>query len=172
MDLKRLGFWLHHVSLSSPSGWPHASTVAGWTRKDDVPGVRRPDWVLALPLTVWILTSLCFCLLACQKRVPPGDAPSSPVVLTYGDSSSWGMPWLSSTPTALWLVVETFSVTAQGELRRQSPREEPWALLGPVGIPFTVEVVLQVKWSTSQVAQLCLEIVEKGELCPGFPSSI
>lgn len=70
------------------------------------------------------------------------------------------------------LVVEAFSVTAQGELRGQSPREEPWALLGPVGIPFTVEVVLQVKWSTSRLAQLCLEIVEKGELCPGFPRNI
>lgn len=97
MDLKRLGFWLHCGSLPSPSGWPHVSTVAGWTRKDDVPGVRRPDWVLALPLTVWILTSLCLCLLACQKkRVPLGDAPSSPVVLTHGGSSGWGMPWVSS----------------------------------------------------------------------------
>lgn len=76
------------------------------------------------------------------------------------------------TPTVLWLVVGTLSVTAQGELRRQSPREEPWALLGPVGIPFTVEVVLQVKRSTSQVVQLCLEIAEKGELCPGFPHSM
>lgn len=66
MDRKRLGFCLHCVSLSSPSGWSHASTVAGWPRKDSVLGVRRPDWVLALPpncldldFSVFLFAYLC-----------------------------------------------------------------------------------------------------------------